>query len=389
MTGQAPSFRRPPLTEVVGRKLDRRIGRLRGELGRVASTVHHTAIVALTVTLTYVAFFLTYDPSAFGWLVAINLVAGLAYGATVLLARLGRQLPASLVLFVTATAQIAWVTDFVGWQAGFHLFFLVGAPLAVVAFRDRQATARWVLAAAAPALVVAVSLLLPAGRAKVQLPAELLNSLCAINAVLVAAMLWGVAVLSDFRAQQEVRAATQLSATIEQLTTTDSLTGLAPRDTVVEHLAVLAQSGGAPYCVAIADLDHFNEINHVFGFDCGDRVLAEVGSRFRTGLRATDAVGRWGGEEFVFVMPQAHTADAVVTMERVRGTVSDVAVECTDHVHDITVSIGLSPGYPDDAPHHVVTRAERALILAKNAGRNRVEAIDGDSDVTQARGTGA
>jgi diguanylate cyclase (GGDEF)-like protein len=116
-------------------------------------------------------------------------------------------------------------------------------------------------------------------------------------------------------------------------------------------------SAAVPYVVAIADLDHFKQLNDTFGHECGDRVLAAVGQRLRDGLRAGDSVGRWGGEEFIFVIEQSTLADAAAAMDRVRIDLAH-PIPCAGHSHEVTMSVGITDAQPDRMVHRALQRAD-------------------------------
>lgn len=368
------------LNAFVERLLDRRIGRMTGEAGRAVSTANDIALFAIAVTVAYVAFFLTYDPAAFGMLAALNVVFTCSYLGSVLLAHLGRPLGASLLFLLTGVIQLVTTTAVVGWESGFHLYLLLGGQLVFMMFAERHAALRWVMSLVALSAFLIAQFMLPVANAMVQMPHVLLTTLFSLNALLTASVLFVLAAVSHFRAERARFAAADLAAKAEYLANTDALTGLANRRPVMEKLDELSTPGSVGYSLAIADIDHFKLINDEYGHSCGDRVLAQVGKTLKSSLRATDAVGRWGGEEFVFLMPQATMADARVTMERVRTALGGLAVECADHTHSITVSVGLTTGRDDGAPHRTIRRADGALYRAKESGRNRVAIAVGRED---------
>ncbi|MFW2513027.1 diguanylate cyclase [Demequina sp. SO4-13] len=367
------------LSDAVERLLDRRVGRLTGEPGRSVSTTHGIALLALLLTLSYAAFFITYDLSTFAPLIVFNLAMGVIYVLCILLARLGRQLGAALLTLGAAVVQLLVASAYVGWDAGLHLFMLLGAQLVFMVFTEAQRVLRWVWAFVALFGFLACQFLLPASSAIVQMPPVLLNALFSVNALLTSSILFILAALSHFRAERARRRAAELAARAEYLANTDVLTGLANRRPVMERLERLSVEGGEPYCLAIADLDHFKDINDRYGHACGDRVLADIGSRLSASVRVTDSVGRWGGEEFVFVITDAELPDALVSMERVRAAIGGVSVACMGHEHSITVSIGLTEGEYDGSPHHAIRRADEALYASKAGGRDRVSVIEAGS----------
>lgn len=364
------------LSRAIGRLLDRRVGLLAGEPGRAAAMAHGMAIFALVLTLSYVAFYLTYDMAVFAALIAFNLGAALSHAISMLMAHLGRQLGASLLVLGTGVLQLVMSSGFLGWEAGLHLFLLLGGQLVFLVFTERQRALRWVWAPAALFAFLACQFLLPVSGAVVQMPTVVLNALFSINALLTSSMLFILAAMSHFRAERARRRAAELAARAEYLANTDVLTGLSNRRPVMERLEQLSSAPGASYCLAIADLDHFKAINDRYGHSCGDRVLADVGAVLKASLRATDAVGRWGGEEFVFVIADAELPDAVATMERIRASVRDIKVACAGHDHPVTVSVGVTDGQYDGRPHLAIRRADDALYVSKAAGRDCVSVIE-------------
>ncbi|HYG75704.1 MAG TPA: diguanylate cyclase [Planctomycetota bacterium] len=165
---------------------------------------------------------------------------------------------------------------------------------------------------------------------------------------------------------------------LRQRATHDPLTGLWNRSAVLDILKMeLARSvreriSGA---VCLADLDHFKHINDSFGHLAGDSVLSQTASRMRTALRAYDAVGRYGGEEFLFVLPGCSQGDALEIAQRIRASGS-LAMDLPEGHTRVTVSIGMAAWSPEHTPTlpTLLRAADAALYRAKAAGRDRVEA---------------
>jgi diguanylate cyclase (GGDEF)-like protein len=145
------------------------------------------------------------------------------------------------------------------------------------------------------------------------------------------------------------------------------------------EMDLLSQVGAGTYCLAIADLDGFKDLNDTYGHSCGDVVLARIGATFRTNVRTTDLVGRWGGEEFIFVLPQAALVDGEALSERIRSAVENLVIHCTGHSHRITVSVGVADGDPTIPGFRVLKRADDAMYDAKRAGRNCVRTRSRDA----------
>ena len=163
-----------------------------------------------------------------------------------------------------------------------------------------------------------------------------------------------------------------------ELAVTDSLTGLHNRRYLDNHLQTLferALSRDRPLSILIADLDRFKAINDTLGHDAGDQVLREFANRLRKSVRGMDLACRYGGEEFVVVMPDTQPDVARVVAERVRAETAGAAFPVGERTVEVTVSVGLSSVQgSSDTVAALMKRADVALYEAKNGGRNRVVA---------------
>ena len=162
---------------------------------------------------------------------------------------------------------------------------------------------------------------------------------------------------------------------VEALAGTDMLTGLPNRRALTERLdqaLAAARRSGEPVVVALFDVDHFKRINDVHGHAAGDKALISVGQVLATQLRASDHLGRWGGEEFLLVAPATPMHAGMDLVERLRATIEAWEFE---HGQPVTVSVGLSQFLAGDDAHTLLQRADRALYRAKEGGRNRTEAL--------------
>lgn len=127
-----------------------------------------------------------------------------------------------------------------------------------------------------------------------------------------------------------------------------------------------------PLSLAICDLDHFKKINDSFGHQAGDRVLKVIGRSISKRLRTVDFFGRYGGEEFVAILPETNLQDAYDLLEKIRAAIANTAFNYKEQPLDITLSIGVAEFRAGDTIDAVFARADKALYSAKAAGRNRV-----------------
>lgn len=172
-----------------------------------------------------------------------------------------------------------------------------------------------------------------------------------------------------------------LMAAGEQLlfrATHDSLTGISNRGTVLDALGRERSRqvrGGGSFGIILLDVDHFKYVNDTHGHQCGDAVLQEVSRIMTASVRAYDTVGRYGGEEFLIVVPAADAASVFGLSERIRHTIESKPVATDSGEIPITVSLGLAVS-SDVAPldaEAMLNTADNALYRAKELGRNRSE----------------
>jgi two-component system, cell cycle response regulator len=158
--------------------------------------------------------------------------------------------------------------------------------------------------------------------------------------------------------------------------THDRVTGLWNRGMISDQLTLALQRmrrERRPVAVILADVDRFKQVNDVHGHAAGDAVLRELATRMRSVLRSYDAIGRYGGEEFLFVLPGADLAVALQVAERARLAVAATPIDAGPEHLSITVSLGVSVA--DEAPDDhtaIIAAADEALYRAKAGGRNQV-----------------
>jgi two-component system cell cycle response regulator len=166
------------------------------------------------------------------------------------------------------------------------------------------------------------------------------------------------------------------NAELDRISRTDGLTGLYNRWHLDQELARLhndAVRHDDQLCVLLLDIDHFKQVNDVHGHAAGDLVLRAFADRMVCELRAGDIAGRWGGEEFLVILPRTQVDGALDAAERIRLRIArdPVAVANADIKITVSVGCGLGPGASPDALVHL---ADSCLYRAKLAGRNQVVA---------------
>jgi diguanylate cyclase (GGDEF)-like protein len=170
----------------------------------------------------------------------------------------------------------------------------------------------------------------------------------------------------------------QRNAELDRVSRTDSLTGLYNRWHLQEELHSQRTTAGRyhdPMAVILFDIDHFKKVNDTYGHPAGDLVLCEFAGRLREGLRAGDIAGRWGGEEFLVILPRTDLAGAVDVAERIRALTAATTISAAGQQITVTVSGGCALG-PTQDPAAIIQIADEHLYQAKASGRNRILAAE-------------
>jgi diguanylate cyclase (GGDEF)-like protein len=179
--------------------------------------------------------------------------------------------------------------------------------------------------------------------------------------------------------QTEIEERKVAQAQAEHIATIDPLTGLFNRRHffhLAEHAFTKALYDTTPLCVIMLDLDHFKEVNDTYGHLIGDKVLIAAANTIHHGLRTSDILGRYGGEEFSAILPDTTLEQGYLVAERIRDMIETLLVETEKGPVSITLSCGVGKIFVDDSfstltLNVLIDRADQALYQAKQAGRNR------------------
>ena len=167
---------------------------------------------------------------------------------------------------------------------------------------------------------------------------------------------------------------------LREQATRDGLTNLWNRRQILEILErELARSEreGCPVGIIIVDLDHFKNVNDTHGHLAGDAVLCEAARRMQNGIRQYDSIGRYGGEEFLILLPGCDETNSFSQADRLRRLIAEREMEVNDTMLALTASFGVTSALPGQSwtSESLIRRADEALYMAKKSGRNRVELL--------------
>ncbi len=322
------------------------------------------AMVAAAVHGLFVALFAWLDV----WpMVAVNVVSIALYLAAARLLRQRRNTVATRLIVAEVLLHAALAVVLVGWDSGFHYYLvcLVPPTLIGVAGRGRGRLARL-------ASLTLLYLALDAWSGRVApLYAVAEHALVPMRWANIAACF---AILSFLSASYR-RTVDEAEHALRELAATDPLTGLHNRRRLLEMARrEHARHGRSrhPVCVLLCDVDHFKAVNDTHGHDAGDRVLRHVAQLLAETVRTNDAVGRWGGEEFLALLPDTELTAAAQVAQRMRLAVADAVFDGATPLR-LSVTIGVASLRPGESVERFIARADAGLYRGKVAGRNRVE----------------
>lgn len=297
----------------------------------------------------------------------VNVVSVAMYAGAYYALKYHRNKIAVVLIWAEVLIHAALGIILIGWESGFHYYLLMFIPAICVSAPRMWAVyallGLWGYYVALDVLMWFIEPLQPINQTA-------LHIVHLFNLSVVFAMF---SYLSSYYLRMVVSAQRKL----REMATTDSLTGLSNR----RHMAYLAekelarfQRSGHPVGFLLLDVDHFKSINDAYGHEAGDRVLVCVADVIRKELRAQDLIGRWGGEEFLAILPDTDSEKARASAERVRNAfLAKDWKAITGGDVEVTISIGVSELRAGEDLSAAVSRADRALYRGKSSGRNRVE----------------
>ena len=166
----------------------------------------------------------------------------------------------------------------------------------------------------------------------------------------------------------------------EETAQLDFLTGLKNRRSMFDQIELndkAKEDKNRHTTLIMADIDHFKQVNDTHGHDHGDAVLIQVSGLIKNSLRGTDIVARWGGEEFLVLLPKTNIEQAVTVAETIRETIANRPINYDGVDHRITLTLGIASYSTDSNFQDTIQRADQALYKGKEQGRNQVVSVDG------------
>jgi len=337
---------------------------------RIAAVIRNVAWVGVAAHAGFIPMF-----AALGCprLAVFNVASVVAWVAAWLANRRDHSTLAMGLLTAEVVAHAVLAVLALGWSSGFQYYLIPLIPFVMFNDRLRRRTVAGI-SAGVFATVMALRAVAPAageGGAAAAVGGALAPLLRYGNLAIPLVALGLVSF--HFRS-----ASTRAERRMESMASTDPLTGLLNRRSMEQRLREAAHAftrGGRPFCVVMADVDQFKRVNDVHGHATGDRVLRAVAALFGEGLRANDAVARWGGEEFLLLLPETEAEAAREIAERLRAAAEARLAEAAGITGGVRVTLTFGValfGGSGTRVNECLRRADEALYAGKAAGRNRV-----------------
>jgi len=318
--------------------------------------VQRVALTAAAIDAGYILLFLWLGSMP---LAAVNVLSIAMYLGAYRLIQKRYNTAALALIWLEVIGHSALGSLLIGWESGFHYYLLMFIPAIVIA-NTRGYAAPMVLALLAHYL--GLHMLSDAVGPLDPLPAQSVKIVNWVHICVVFAM---SAALSAFYRRTILIA----EARLRKQATRDPLTGLANRshfDAQATEALERSQRSGVPVTLLLCDVDHFKRVNDQYGHAVGDQVLVAMGQVLADNLREGDVLARWGGEEFLALMPAS-------PLDAARAAVAQAPLSVGPAPITLTLSFGVAQVHGPDDLQAAIARADQALYAAKHAGRNRVQ----------------
>ncbi|RUO63634.1 GGDEF domain-containing protein [Pseudidiomarina insulisalsae] len=323
-------------------------------------------LIGIGVNTIFFGVFLYLDARILAW---VNVISVLMYSWAFSAFGKRQNTLATGLIWTEVVLHAALATLLIGWDSGFHYYLLLFFPALAVTLRGPMALAAMIVQWC---FYIGLYLLSYWYRPLRPISDEALLGLNFFNLTVVVA-------LFGFLGFYYVRTIKVANRKLNTLASVDELTQLLNRRQVTALAeAELARSERSQLVASamLLDVDHFKLINDVYGHEKGDQVLQHLAKIITRELRQHDLVGRWGGEEFMVLLPETDLSLAESIAERLRSAIASHAWE-TNLGHDlrVTISIGVSESKPNETLTRLIKRADNALYISKDEGRNRVTVL--------------
>lgn len=261
---------------------------------------------------------------------------------------------------------------FVGWDSGFH-YFIFGTVAGLFYMPYFKNITKSIMAAGA-ALVYLILFNLFNGTTPVYIINErTITYLYYLNIIITYAIFSFTAYFYNLAANKAENKLQELNKTLEVMATTDYLTGIANRRSMINKIEKVAKKhkkNGERFSLIIADVDDFKKVNDQYGHNCGDIVLQSIADILKHSLRKNDTIARWGGEEFLILLPQTNYEEAAIVANKLKRALKKSDYNCLEDGESLTMTFGISEF--KNSLDKCISEADKALYRGKSDGKDCV-----------------
>jgi diguanylate cyclase (GGDEF)-like protein len=328
--------------------------------------MYQVAIVAGATHVMFLGLFYGLGATTLAW---VNVGSIVLFACSYGLLRVRLNLMAAFLIVAEIIGHAVMAVRAVGWDSGFHYYLLVMVPVVVISQMKVRAL-KPILISIVFVIYLSLDHAMRDLKPLDQVDARMLSALRYFNIAV-------TFVLLTYLSNLYLKLVTQAESKLRVLATTDPLTRLLNRRSLqerAEYELVQRKQTDKPLAFVLADIDHFKSINDQYGHAAGDAVLSAVSDVLRLALREQDSVARWGGEEFLILMPNASLDVASNVAERLRRQIAEIDVPYEGAHIRISMTFGVSMHHNEEGFDAPVSRADAALYRGKMAGRNQVVA---------------
>ncbi len=333
--------------------------------------IHYTALVGLAGHFLFIFLFAWLGVPQMAWL---NLASCAIFGLSFWVNRRGQPHMAMLLGVFEVAAHAVLAVIFIGWDSGFHYYIVSLTPLIFYSQSWRLST-KLLLTGMLSGLYVSMyfhALLSPA--LVICDPAKL-RAVGVVNILTMFIVFAALAYYYRLAATNAETALTQANLTLKQQAHRDALTQLANRHDLSERIEALVSAyriRPETFCVILADVDNFKLLNDTYGHKVGDAVLVHAAALLRGCMRENDMVGRWGGEEFLALLPATRADGACHLAERMRRQIASAPFPADGRSIVVTMTFGVAEYEREIDAVTCIDRADRAMYDGKIRGKNCV-----------------
>jgi diguanylate cyclase (GGDEF)-like protein len=303
----------------------------------------------------------------FEFLSFLNIFSSLMWYTGWRVNRLGDHDLAITLMMSEVVLHTLFVVPIVGWHAGFQYYLFGAIPFSL--FNNKFDGKTIVLVSFGLCIIFfALDIMTHDAPQNLAFSAGLIRIINYLNIVIA---FTAVGLISYYFRLASIT----LEQELEKLANTDSLTGLYNRRRMQKMLEMqlsLSSRKESDFTLIFVDIDHFKKFNDTYGHSCGDYILCEVALFMRNHLRQGDALARWGGEEFLIMLPNTDIKGAQTIAEKLRKAISEQRFHLAGQEFSVTMTFGLSQHEKNDSLDESLKRADDALYRGKEAGRNMV-----------------